>query len=52
MYEAMAEMILGDMDIAEGLQDLTDRYNAALDAGIAEGAGTEIKIDNFDPMNP
>lgn len=52
MYEAMAEMILGDTDITTGLQDLTDRYNAALEAGIAEGTGKEIKIDNFDPMNP
>lgn len=52
MYEVMAEMILGDMDIKEGLQDLTDRYNAAYQAGIAEGVGQEIKIDNFDPLNP
>ena len=41
-----------DADIASGLKDLTDRYNAALDAGIAEGIGSEIKIDHFDPMNP
>lgn len=52
MYETMAEMILGDMDITTGLQDLTDRYNKAMEAGIAEGVGTAIKIDNFDPMNP
>lgn len=52
MYEAMAEMILGDKDIKEGLQDLTDRYNAAYQKGIAEGIGQEIKIDNFDPLNP
>lgn len=52
MYETMAEMILGDMDITEGLQDLTDRYNAALDAGIEEGVGSEIIIEDFDPMNP
>ncbi|MCB7317862.1 ABC transporter substrate-binding protein [Lacrimispora sp. 210928-DFI.3.58] len=52
MYETMAEMIMGDMDITQGLQDLTDRYNAALDAGIAEGSGKEIKIADFDPMNP
>lgn len=52
MYESMAEMILGDSDIDAGLQDLTDRYNKAMEAGIAEGAGKVIKIDNFDPMNP
>lgn len=52
MYDTMAEMILGDMDIETGLQDLTDRYNAAYQAGIEEGIGEEIKIDNFDPMHP
>lgn len=52
MYEVMAEMILGDMDIKEGLQDLTDRYNAAYQKGISEGIGGEIRIDNFDPLNP
>lgn len=52
MYETMADMILGDKDIKEGLQDLTDRYNAAYQTGIAEGIGQEIKIDNFDPLNP
>lgn len=52
MYEAMAEMILGDMDIATGLKDLTERYNKAYQAGISEGVGNEVKIDNFDPLNP
>ncbi len=52
MYDTMAEMILGDMDIAKGLQDLTERYNAAYQDGISEGAGKEVKIENFDPMNP
>jgi len=52
MYETLAEMILGDMDIKQGLQDLTDRYNAAYQKGIEEGIGKEIKIDNFDPKNP
>lgn len=52
MYETMAEMILGDMDITTGLQNLTDRYNKAYQAGISEGVGSEIKINNFDPMNP
>ncbi len=52
MYDTMAELIWGSGDIAASLQDLTDRYNEALDAGIAEGIGSEIKIDGFDPMNP
>lgn len=52
MYNTFAELILTDKDIASGLKDLTDRYNAAYRAGIAEGIGQEIKIANFDPMNP
>lgn len=52
MYDTMAAMILGDMDIKSGLEELTERYNAAYEAGISEGSGKEIKIDNFDPMHP
>lgn len=52
MYEAMAEMIWGTKDVASGLQEVTDRYNAALDAGLAEGIIEPVKIDDFDPMNP
>ncbi len=52
MYNTFAAMILSDLDIQSGLQDLTDRYNAAYRAGIEEGIGKEVKIENFDPMNP
>lgn len=52
MYTSFAYMILGDTEIESGLKDLTDRYNAALQASIEEGGGSEIKIDGFDPMNP
>lgn len=52
MYATFGSMMLGDADIKSGLKDLTDRYNAALKAGIDEGTGTEIKIDSFDPKNP
>lgn len=52
MYAAFGSMMLGDADIKSGLQELTDRYNAALKAGIDEGTGKEIKIDGFDPKSP
>lgn len=47
-----ASMIYGDTDIKAGLQDLQDRYNAALKAGVDEGSFESIIIDGFDPMNP
>jgi multiple sugar transport system substrate-binding protein len=52
MYATFGSMMLGDTDIESGLKDLTDRYNAALKAGIDEGLGQPIVIDGFDPMNP
>ncbi len=39
-------------DIAEGLKDLEDRYNAALNAGVEEGTFEATVIPGFDPMNP
>lgn len=47
-----ASMFYGDTDIKAGLQDLTDRYNAALKAGIDEGTIQPIVKSGFDPMNP
>lgn len=52
MYSAFAQMILDDVDIEKGLKDLTDRYNKAYQAGIKEGSGKAIKIENFNPMKP
>ncbi|CAB1254985.1 ABC transporter substrate-binding protein [Ruminococcaceae bacterium BL-6] len=51
-YTALAAMILGSEPIDSGLKALTDRYNAALQKGIKEGKGKEIKIANWDPANP
>jgi multiple sugar transport system substrate-binding protein len=51
-YSTFAEMIIGDLDIETGLLDLNERYNKAYRAGIEEGLGQEVKIENFDPMNP
>lgn len=52
MYNTIAEMIYGSMDIKEGLIDLTKRYNEAYQQGIEAGVGKEFIIDNFDPLNP
>jgi multiple sugar transport system substrate-binding protein len=49
---AFAAMFYGNADIEEGLQDLEDRYNAALKAGVEEGTITVAPIANFDPKNP
>jgi multiple sugar transport system substrate-binding protein len=47
-----ASMFYGDTDIVAGLQDLSDRYNAALKAGIDEGTIKPIVKSGFDPKNP
>ena len=55
MYSVFANLIWNDSseaDIAAALQDLTDRYNAAVEQGIADGIGTEIVNPSFDPMKP
>lgn len=51
-YSTFNELIYTDKDIDSTLADLTDRYNAAYEAGISEGIGEEIKIAGFDPMHP
>lgn len=45
-------ILYGDEDIETSLQDLTNRYNDAYQKAIDNGTGWEIKIDNYDPMNP
>ncbi|MEG0688729.1 MAG: extracellular solute-binding protein, partial [Hungatella sp.] len=52
MYSTLGNILLGDAPIEATLKDLTDRYNAAYKKGIADGTGKEIKIENYDPMNP
>lgn len=55
MYSVFASLIWNDAseaDIAAALQDLTDRYNAAVAQGIKDGIGSEIVNPNFDPMKP
>lgn len=51
-YSTFESIYYGGADPASTLQDLTDRYNAAYQKGIADGTGTEIVIENYDPLNP
>ncbi len=52
MYKTAESIYYGGADITSTLQDLTDRYNKAYQDAIANGTGYEIKIENYDPMNP
>ena len=52
MYKTMESIYYGGADIESTLQDLSDRYNEAYRQGIADGAGQEIKLPDYDPMNP
>lgn len=52
MYKTAESIYYGGADIQSTLQDLTDRYNKAYQDAIANGSGYEIKIENYDPMNP
>ncbi len=52
MYKTAEAIYYGGADITSTLQDLTDRYNKAYQDAIANGTGYEIKIENYDPMNP
>lgn len=51
-YKTFESIYYGGADPAAALKDLTDRYNKAYQQGITDGLGTEIKIDNYDPLNP
>lgn len=55
MYNVYAGLIWNNSapdEVAATLQDLTDRYNAALDRGIAEGLGEAVMNPDFDPLHP
>lgn len=52
MYKTCESIYYGGADIESTLQDLTDRYNKAYQEAIENGTGYEIKIENYDPMNP
>lgn len=52
MYKTCESIYYGDADIESTLKDLTERYNKAYQEAIKNGTGREIKIANYDPMNP
>ena len=52
LYKTVESIYYGGADVESTLQDLTDRYNKAYEEAIANGTGYEIKMDNYDPMNP
>jgi hypothetical protein len=52
-YDTCASIIWGvTSDPQKALADLTDRYNKAYKAGIAQGVGKEIRISGYDPKKP
>ena len=52
MFKTCESIYYGGADIESTLQDLTDRYNKAYQEAIENGTGYDIKIENYDPMNP
>ncbi len=52
MYKTCESIYYGDADIESTLKDLTERYNKAYQDAVKNGTGHEIKIANYDPMNP
>lgn len=51
-YKTFESIYYGGADMTSTLAELTERYNKAYKQGIEDGTGTEIKISNYDPMNP
>lgn len=51
-YKTFESIYYGGADMESTLADLTERYNAAYKQGIEDGAGEEVRIDNYDPLNP
>ena len=52
MYKTCESIYYGNADIDSTLKDLTDRYNKAYQEAVKNGSGHEVKIANYDPMNP
>jgi multiple sugar transport system substrate-binding protein len=48
----LSQIFAGDLDMATGLQQITDQYNASLDAEIASGAivAEDYIVPDFDPL--
>ncbi len=44
--------VMGNVSVDDAIADLNERYNAALERGLANGSCTRVVIADFDPMNP
>lgn len=51
-YEVFKDLIFSNKDIGSALAELSERYNNAYKNGINNNIGREIKINEFDPINP
>lgn len=51
-YEVFKSLLYSGEDIPAALEELTERYNEAYQAGIANGEGREVCIPDFDPKHP
>jgi len=52
LYDTMETILLGHAEAEAALSDLSDRYNAAYEQGIANHIGSDMQIVGFDPMEP
>ncbi len=51
-YKTFESIYYGGADMTSTLAELTERYNKAYKQGVEDGTGTEILIENYDPLNP
>ncbi|MDO5416090.1 MAG: extracellular solute-binding protein [Lachnospiraceae bacterium] len=52
LYDTMKNLIFGEGDMTEELEDLSRRYQEAYQTGIRNNIGREIRIETFHPMHP
>ena len=48
----MWNVVLGNISADDAIADLNERYNAALENGIANGSCQRLTIENFDKLHP
>jgi multiple sugar transport system substrate-binding protein len=46
------DVVMGYRDIDEAIQDLNERYNAALDADVSSGTVKRLVIEGYNPLKP
>ena len=52
MYYVFNQIVLGGLDIDQGIADLNARYNAAYEKAVQDGVAKKIQYPEFDPANP